>query len=101
MRYHAKTALGSMLERHSEQWRSECKNIPATWNGRTELSAVAEHAVVECYEINWTTAKVIDTATNTRTRKVKEALHIAQTAPSMNKDSGMSLSASWYASVIP
>ena len=30
MRYHVKTALVSMFERHSEQWRSECKNIPAT-----------------------------------------------------------------------
>ena len=71
-----------------------------TRNGRTDLSAVAEHAVVESHEIDWTTTKVIDTATNTRTRKVKEALHIAQKAPSMNKDSGMSLSASSYASVI-
>ena len=71
-----------------------------TRNGRTDLSAVPEHAVVESYEIGWTTAKVIDTATNTRTRKVKEALHIAQKVPSMNKDAGMSLSASWYASVI-
>ena len=55
---------------------------------------------MESHEIDWTAAKVIDTATNTRTRRVKEALHIAQKAPSMNKDSGMSLSASWYASVI-
>ena len=71
-----------------------------TWNGRTDLSAVAEYALVESHEIDWTTAKVIDTATNTCTRMVKEALHIARKAPSMNKDSGMSLSASWYASVI-
>ena len=77
-----------------------------TRNGRTDLSAVAEHAVVESHEIDWTTAKVIDTATNTHTRKVKEALHVAQKVPSiaqvpsMNKESGMSLSASWYASVI-
>ena len=69
-------------------------------NGRTDLSAVAAHAVVESHEIDWTTTKVIDTATNTRTRKVKEALHIVQKATSMNKDSGMSLSASWYASVM-
>ena len=31
-----------------------------------------------------------------RARKVNEALHISRKAPSMNKDSGMSLSASWY-----
>ena len=37
-----------------------------TRNGRTDLSAVAEHAVVESCEIDWTTTKVIDTATNTR-----------------------------------
>ena len=71
-----------------------------TRNGRTDLSAVAEHAVVECQEIDWTTTKVIDTATNTRTLKVKEALHIAWKAPSMNKDLGMNLSTSWYTSVI-
>ena len=71
-----------------------------TRNGRTDLSAVAEHAVVESHEIDWTTAKVIDTAASAPTRKAKEALHIAQKAPSMNKESGMSLSAIWYASVI-
>ena len=47
-----------------------------TRNGRTDLSAVAEHTVVERYEIDWTTAKVIDTASNNRTRKVKQALQI-------------------------
>ena len=47
-----------------------------TRNGRTDLSAVAEHAVVESHEIDWTTAKVIDTASNNRTRKVKQALQI-------------------------
>ena len=71
-----------------------------TRNGRTDLSAVAEHAVVESHEIDWTTAKVIDTVANTCTLKVKEALCITQKAPSMNKDSGMSLRASWYSSVI-
>ena len=29
-----------------------------TRNGRTDLSAVAEHAVVESHEIDWTTTKV-------------------------------------------
>ena len=76
------------------------ENTRHTGNGRTDLSAVVEHAVVESHEIDWTTTKVIDTATNTRTRKVKEAFDIVQKAPSMNKDSGMSLSTSWYASVI-
>ena len=71
IRYHAKTALGSMLGRHSEQWRSKCKNIPATL-GMAELTSL----VVESHEIDLTTPKVIDTAANTR------------------------LSASWYASVI-
>ena len=68
-----------------------------TRNGRTDLSAVAEHAVVESHEIDWTTAKAIDTAANTLTRK---ALHIAQKAASVNKDLGMSLSASRHPSVI-
>ena len=76
------------------------EHSPYTWNGRTDVSAVAEHAVVVSHEINWTTAKVINTAANTRMRKIKEALHIARKVPSMNKDSGMSLSASWYAFVI-
>ena len=86
-----------MLEGHSEQWRSECKNIPATL-AMAELTS--QHAAVESHEIDWTTTKMIDTAANTRMRNVKEALHIAQKAPSMNRDSGMSLSYSWYASVI-
>ena len=68
-------------------------------NGRTDLSAVAEPAFMESYEIDWTIAKVIDTAANTRTQKV-EALHIARKAPSLNKESGISLSASSYASGI-
>ena len=42
------------------------EHIRHTRNGRTDLSAVAEHAVVESHEIDWTTAKVTDTATNTR-----------------------------------
>ena len=73
------------------------EHIRHTRNGTTDLSAVAEHAYVESHEIDWTTTKVIDTAANTRTRKVKEALHIALKVPSTNKDSGMSLSARWYA----
>ena len=83
-------------------WAACWRDTPSTGgqNGRTDLSAVAEHAVVESHEIDWTTAKVMDPAANTRTRKVKEALHIARKAPSVNKDSGMSLSASWNASVI-
>ena len=40
-----------------------------TWNGRTDPLAVAEHAVVESHEIDWTTVKVIDTAANTQMRK--------------------------------
>ena len=52
------------------------------------------------HKIDWATAKVINSAANTHTRKVKEALHIARKAPSMNKESGMSPSASWYASVV-
>ena len=37
VRYHAKVALASMLERHSEQWQSEYRNIPATL-GMAELT---------------------------------------------------------------
>ena len=65
-----------------------------TRNGRTDLSAVAEHAVVESHEIDWTTAKVIYAAASTRPWNVKETLHNARKAPSMNKNSGMNLSAS-------
>ena len=48
-----------------------------TRNGRTDLSAFAEDGVVKSHEIDWTTAKVIHAAADTRTRKVKEAQHIA------------------------
>ena len=62
-----------------------------TWNGEVDFSAVAEHAAVQSHEIDRATAKLIDSVASTHTQKVKEALHIAQKAPSMNKDSGMSL----------
>ena len=51
-------------------------------------------------EIDWATGKAIDSAANSHIRKVKEALHIAQKGPRMVKDSGLSLSASWYAAVV-
>ena len=90
MRFRARADLGSTFERHSEQWRSECRNIPVTLR-MAEL-------IVGSYEIDWATAEGIDSAANTMNtsaQKVKEALHIAREAPSMNKDAGMSLSPSW------
>ena len=76
------------------------EHIHHNQNGRIDLSAAAKLPVVESHEIDWFIATVINTAANTSTQKVKEAIHITRKASSMNKDSGMSLSASWYASVI-
>ena len=70
-----------------------------TRDSRIDLSAVAEHAAVNGHEIDWATAKVIDSAKTTQARKVKEALHIARKAPKMNKDQGMILSASWHGAI--
>ena len=78
MKFRARADLGSTFERHSEQWRSECRNIPVTLR-MAEL-------IVGSYEIDWATAEGIDSAANTMNtsaQKVKEALHIARKAPNM------------------
>ena len=41
-----------------------------------EKSAVAEHARTMRHEIDWAGAKVIDTATGTVKRRIKEKLHL-------------------------
>ena len=61
-------------------------------------SAVADHAVECDHRIDWDGAIVLDVEQAWRTRKIKEALHIAQQGserPLMNKDNGWYISNIW------
>ena len=65
-------------------------------NGRVNLSAVAEHAIMRDHRINWTEPEVIDRDDRTISRRVKEALWINKTKDTMNKDRGLELNALWF-----
>ena len=66
-------------------------------NGHPELSAVAEHALTG-HNVEWS-AKIIERATNTRVRRIKEALLIHERdhdgKTTLNRDKGVELSAVW------
>ena len=70
--------------------------------GAADKSAVAEHALVLEHNINWKSAKVLDTTAGLVQRRVKESLHIqrmAKTRPLMNKDKGLKVEQVWLGSV--
>ena len=97
----------------------ECKAIYIGETGRTlddrlqehqrhtrlvvpEKSAVAEHALTVRHEIDWASAKVIDTAAGTVKRRVKEKLHlekVSRSRPVMNKDKGLNKEKVWLTSL--
>ena len=57
-----------------------------------EKSAVAGHALMSGYSINWKSAKVSDAAAGIVKRRIKEKLHIERLSrqkPLMNKDRGL------------
>ena len=61
-------------------------------------SAIAEHVFDHPeHVIDWEDTKVIDVARKTRERKIREALHIEQKKPRMNRDKGVERSTSWDA----
>ena len=73
-----------------------------TWFGAADKSAVAEHALTLGHNINWKSAKVLDTAAGLVQRRLKERLHIerlAKTRPLMNKDKGVKIEQFWLSSV--
>ena len=65
-------------------------------NGRTDLSATAEHAW-SGHKMNWT-PKVLASEKTTKERRVREALEIharSRIAPTLNRDKGVELSKLW------
>ena len=67
-----------------------------------EKSAVAEHALALGHEINWASARVIDTAAGEMKRRVKEKLHlvkVSRSRPAMNKDNGLNKEKVWWISL--
>ena len=64
-----------------------------------EKSAIAEHAWGMHHPIVWENAKILDSANNQYTLRVKEALHICQTPQDahFNRDVGVELAGCWSA----
>ena len=62
-----------------------------------DRSAVAEHAWKDGHVIEWNEVEVLDTATDERQRRVKEALYIRMAPPGvrMNRDEGREVSPLW------
>ena len=60
---------------------------------KTASSAVNEHMSTTGHRIEWNKVKVIDSEPNEHRRKTKEAIHIRQRRPAMNRDTGADLPA--------
>ena len=65
-------------------------------HGRVDLSAAADHAIVEGHRLDWMSAKVIDREKRWRSRKVKEALWIRNTESTLNRDKGWDIDPLWF-----
>ena len=67
--------------------------------GQDKKSAIAEHIQdqVTPHEMDWASLKVIDQARKTKERKIREAFHIEQRMPKINRDKGVERSATWNA----
>ena len=75
----------SLKDRLKEHKRAFRLNYPTQ-------SAVAEHAIDTGHNIGWENAHIIDSESHFWPRKVKEAIWIRKTNPSLNRDSGYTLS---------
>ena len=66
-----------------------------------DRSAVAEHAWKDGHVIVWDHVEILDTATDERQRRVKEAIYIKMAPPGMriNRDEGFDLSPLWLSGV--
>ena len=67
--------------------------------GQEKKSATAGHiyAQKEFHEIDWASLRVTDQAQGTRERKIREAIHIEQRNPRINRDKGVEKSKTWNA----
>ena len=64
---------------------------------RSEKSALAQHAHDQPFThvIGWSAVEVIDTARQTKERKIQDALPICQQKPPINGNSGVECSTVW------
>ena len=60
-------------------------------HSKLQSSAVHEHASRTGHNIDWDSTKVLDREQHYYKRKVKEAIHIWQQRPSLNRDAGLDL----------
>ena len=67
--------------------------------GQCSKSAISEHVHDQQspHEMDWSSLRVIDRACQQRERKVREAFHIDQRKPQINRDTGIERSAVWNA----
>ena len=67
--------------------------------GQCPKSAVAEHvhASVVPHEVDWSSLQFLDRAGRKMERKIREAFHIYQRKPVMNRDTGVERSPPWNA----
>ena len=67
--------------------------------GQTAKSAIAEHVHqhMEPHDMDLGKWKVIDRVRNNRERKIREAFHIEQRKPAINRDAGIDRSKTWSA----
>ena len=114
--YHKPTnSIRSMLVRPKDKtpplsqcgviYEIDCADCSSTYIGETARplatrlkehqkstqSAVAEHTSKTSHNIDWDSVQVIDKEQYTIPRKIREAIHIRQRRPAMNRDSGWDL----------
>ena len=66
-------------------------------NNHPELSAIAEHALLCDHKVSWQAPKILCHEKGTVSRRVQEALWLAVTKDTVNRDQGLELSPLWLA----
>ena len=80
-------------------WIRDKEHRDAVPLGQCVKSAVAEHvhASVVPHEVYWSSQQVLDRAERKMECKIREAFHIYQRKPVMNRDTGVERSPTWNA----
>ena len=68
-------------------------------NGRFDMSAAADHAIIHQHSLSFKTVQIVDHEPRAARRRVKEALHICTEKNPMNKDKGLELDPIWFSVV--
>ena len=66
-------------------------------NNHPELSAIAEHALLCDHKVSWQAPKVLCHEKGSVSRRVQEALWLAVTKDTVNRDQSLELSPLWLA----